>query len=139
MFELNAGFSREVAVSKSEGETIEKELIWSVDSTIKLPPQTKTLANLVINQQEYDGKFKVISKFWGRIIVCIHNRKDNNNFMRSVEGDMKEIFRSKDGFTVNGKVVTYVSEGTCHFRFGVDQQVHLQQLPLNNNTIKNLE
>ena len=137
MFELNGGFSREVEVSKSEGEIIEKELIWSVDSNIKLPPQTKTLANLVINQQEFNGKFKVKSKFWGRVIACVHNRRDNNNFVRAIEGEMKEIFRSKDGFTVSGKTVSYVSEGKCYFRFGVDQQVHLQQLPLNNNTIKN--
>lgn len=130
---MNAGFSREVEVSKSEGETIEKELIWSVDSTIKLPPQTKTFANLVINQQEFDGKFKVQTKFWGKIIVCVHNRKDNNNFVRALEGDIKEIFRSRDGFTISGKVVTYVSEGKCHFRFGVDQQVHLKQVPLHNN------
>lgn len=133
---MNAGFSREVEVSKSEGETIEKELVWSVDSTIKLPPQSKTFANLVINQQEFDGKFKVKSKFWGRVIVCFHNRKDNNNFMRCVEGEVKEIFRSKEGFTVTGRVVSYISEGKCHFRFGVDQQVRLQQVPLNNNTIK---
>lgn len=133
VFEMNAGFSREVEVSKSEGETIEKELIWSVDSTIKLPPQTKTLANLVIKQQEFDGKFKVKTKFWGRAIVCFHNRKDNNNFMRTVEGDVREIFRSKEGFTVSGRVVSYVSEGKCHFRFGVEQQVSLQQLSLNDN------
>lgn len=134
---MNAGFSREVEVSKSEGQTIEKELIWAVDSNIKLPSMSKTQANLVINQQEFDGKFKVKSKFWGRVIVSFHNKKDNNNFMRSIEGEMKEIFRGKDGFTVTNKVVSYVSEGRCHFRYGIDQQVHLKQFPLNNNTLKN--
>lgn len=136
VFEANAGFSREVEVSKSEGETIEKELVWSVDSSIKLPPQTKTLANLIINQQEYESRFKINSKFWGRVIVCVNNRKDNNNFMRAIEGDVKEIFRGKDGFAVKGKTVTYVSEGKCSFRFGIDQSVHLQQLSLADNNNK---
>lgn len=139
VFEANAGFSREVEVSKSEGETIEKELVWSVDSNIKLPPQTKTLANLIINQQEFDSKFKINSKFWGKVIVCIHNRKDNNNFMRAIEGDVKDLFRGKDGFTVKGRTVSYVSEGKCHFRFGVDQSVHLQQLSLTDNNNKSVK
>ncbi|XP_067939145.1 uncharacterized protein [Watersipora subatra] len=136
VFELNGGFSREVAVSRSEGEIIEKELIWSVDSNIRLPSFTKTLASLVINQQEFDGRFKVKTKFWGRIIVSFHNRKDNNNFVRSVEGEMKDIFRSQDGFTVNGRIVSYISEGKCHFRFGVEQKVMLQQLPIDKSIDK---
>jgi len=130
VFELNAGFSREVEVSKTEGECVEKELVWSVDSTIKLPAQTKTNASLIVNQQEYDGRFRVVSTFWGRIIVTVNNRKDNNNYMKTIEGNVAEIFRGKEGFTVKNGIVTYVSEGKCHFRFGVDQRVHLQQSPL---------
>ena len=136
MFEANAGFSKEVEVSKSEGETIEKELVWAVDSNIKLPPQTRTKANLIINQQEFQGKFKITSRFWGRVIVCFNNRKDNNNFVRVVEGEVREIFRGKEGFTVKGRVVSYVSEGKCHFRYGVDQNIHLQQQSLTENNNK---
>lgn len=127
---MNAGFSREVEVSRTEGEVIEKELVWTVDSNIKLPPQTKTLASLIINQQEFDGRFTVTTKFWGRMIVQIYNRKDNNNFVRSIEGNVEEIFRKVEGFHVEKKKVTYISEGKCHFCFGVDQRVVLKQLPL---------
>lgn len=130
---MNAGFSREVEVTKTEGETIEKELVWSVDSQIKLPPQTKTNATLVVNQQEYDGRFTITTQFYGRVLVNFYNRKDNHNFLRCLEGSVHSIFKGQDGFKIDNKKVSYVSAGKCHFRFGVDQRVDLKQSPLNNN------
>ena len=59
--------------------------------------------------------------------------------MRAIEGDVKDLFRGKDGFTVKGRTVSYVSEGKCHFRFGVDQSVHLQQLSLKDNNNKSVK
>lgn len=130
---MNAGFSREVEVYKTEGETIEKELVWSVDSLVKLPPRTETNAMLIVNHQEYDGRFTLTTQFWGRVLVNFYNRKDNNNFLRNLEGPVHSIFKGKDGFKIENKKVSYVSAGKCHFRFGVDQRVDLKQQPLNNN------
>lgn len=46
--EANAGFHNELSILNIGENTVEEELIWGVDSTIKVPPLCETIAELVI-------------------------------------------------------------------------------------------
>lgn len=46
--EANAGFHNELTIVNIGENTVEEELIWGVDSTIKVPSLCETVAELVI-------------------------------------------------------------------------------------------
>ena len=132
VFEANAGFHREVTLTNSSGEVIENELTWEVDSQIKVPPRTKTIAELVVSEDQYSGKFQVVSELSGRINVSITNIRDNNAFVKSIQGELaeiikKEIERGSKVFTVEKKVVAFETKGVCNFSFAIEQHVKLSQ------------
>lgn len=135
VFEANAGFKREVSLTKATGETLEEELTWEVDSQIKVPPRTRTTAELVISEDQYCGAFNVLSEMYGQVNVSITNLRDNNSFVKSVQGDIDAIVKrecenGQKCFTVKRKVVSFETAGKCNFRFAVEQHVVLHQQPL---------
>ena len=125
----NAGFKKEFELSKASGETFEEELTWAVDSQIKVPPKYKTKAELVIQEDEYSGKFSVKSKFSGKIHISLRNKKDNN-ILTTINGDVRQIFTPDQGFIVNQLGVYSITEGVCHCRYGIQQHLNLNQEPL---------
>ncbi|VDK65735.1 unnamed protein product, partial [Onchocerca ochengi] len=46
--EANAGFSTELMVMNIGENRIEEELVWGVDSTVRVPPLCETVAELII-------------------------------------------------------------------------------------------
>ena len=135
VFEANAGFHREVTLTNSQGELIEEEMTWEVDSQIKVPPNTKTVAQLVITEDQYSGAFIVNSEFSGKITVALTNLRDNNSFVKSIVGDVSEIIkreveRGMKGLVVNKKIVSFQTSGRCNFRYAIEQHVNLEQHPL---------
>lgn len=51
--EANAGFHNEVSVMHIGENTTEEELIWGVDSTVRVPPLCETVAELVILEEHH--------------------------------------------------------------------------------------
>lgn len=129
VFEANAGFKREVAVTKAEGESFEEELVWEVDSQIKVPSMHKTTAELVIKEEQFNSKFTVESKLWGKIHVCITDLRDNNSFVKSIEGNLADIVSNNGakGVKVAHNCVCFKTKGNCSFRYAVEQHVQLDQ------------
>lgn len=127
ILEASAGFSRQVEVTKSTGQVFETEMTWSADSQIKLPQKSRTYADLVITQKDFAGNFKITTTFSGRVLVTFTNRKDNNSFIKCIEGDVAEIFRKVDGFTVSGRQVSVTNQGCCKFEYGVEQHITIRQ------------
>ena len=131
--EANAGFHREITVSKSETETIEHEMSWEVDSQIKVPARHKTEAHLVVNEDNQSSKFTVKGQMKGIVIVTVTNRQADNAFLTSLEGDWAEIFRNEmkhqalEGVVVKDKTVHFNTVGKCSFRYAVEQHVKLYQ------------
>ena len=135
IFEANAGFKREMSLTNIQGETFEEQLSWGVDSQIKVPPRTKATAELVISEDEFEGKFVVRSKIVGKVLVTITNMKDNNSLVKTIEGDIAEIIKREvenglKGFKVDKKVVLFNTRGQCHFRFAIEQHVKISQQAL---------
>ncbi|VDM50878.1 unnamed protein product [Toxocara canis] len=51
--EANAGFHNEVSVVHVGENTVEEELTWGVDSTVRVPPMCETIAQLVILEDQH--------------------------------------------------------------------------------------
>lgn len=140
IFEANAGFHRELQLTSFEGQTIEEELCWGVDNQLEVDGRTRAEAKLIIIEEEYNGRFTVQTKIKGRVRVVFTNIKDNNSFIKAIEGDMNEIVRqARDENRIKGNTVIAdgatrsvlcTTKGACKFKFGLKQNVEVDQFPL---------
>ncbi|CAH1798688.1 unnamed protein product [Owenia fusiformis] len=135
VFEANAGFSREISVNRAENHAIEETLTWGVDSNIKVPKHFKTIAELVVSESQYSGRFKMRNRMEGKVHVSITNKRDNNSFLRSIDGNIAEIIRREvenglHGFKVEGRTVTCNTVGICKFHFAVEQRIKLTEMAI---------
>lgn len=135
VLEFGGGFHRELSVTNITGQSFEEELVWGVDSQIKVQPRHKTTAELVVNEDQYESKFKVKSSFSGKVHVTILNLKDNNSFVKSIDGNIVDIIKREienglPGFTIEDDQVTFVSKGKCNFRYAIEQHIQLDEQAL---------
>ena len=142
IFEANAGYTRELTLTNNAGETIEEELTWGVESLIKVKAEHIAEAQLVVNEKKYSGEFVVITKIKGEIFVNFTNIKDNNALVKATSHDVAEIVKDHlqmqrrigeavDYVEVQGDTVVIRTKGRCQFRFGIKQEVVVNQIPLN--------
>ncbi|XP_013394012.1 uncharacterized protein LOC106161564 [Lingula anatina] len=141
VFQANAGFKREITLNRLEGEIAEEELSWGVDSQIRVAPKSQTLAELIVSETEYGGHFTIQSRFEGNVMISITNTRENNCLVKTVEGNVVNIFKREienglKGFRVEKNSVCFETKGRCHFRYGIEQHVKLSQQPLNNNDVQ---
>ncbi|KAL4225073.1 hypothetical protein ACF0H5_015767 [Mactra antiquata] len=125
-----AGFGRETNVEDVAESTTEQSISWAVDSSIKVPRMTKTTASMVVKEKEFTGTFKLDVRIHGTVIVSILNQNDNNSHIHGVEGSFATIMKNAkgySGFTIDGKTVIFHVEGKSKFRFGVEQNVRLDE------------
>ena len=141
VFEGNAGFHSELTLTKAEGETIEEELTWGVESHIKVNGGYLATASLVVEEIKYQGSFVICSTIRGRVSVTFC-RKDNEKHIHSVSADIVDIIQDyvdqqrtikkhiDEIITVQDSSVLMQSKGSCDFRFGIQQYVLLDQKPI---------
>ncbi|XP_046367534.1 uncharacterized protein LOC124142887 [Haliotis rufescens] len=125
-----AGFGREVNMETTEENTKEEAMTWSINSSIKVPPKHRTIAELVVKEQEFNASFKMQVKIKGRVLVVVTNLRENNCFVQSIEGDFADIMKRENerkGFVIEKRLVTFDLSGNCKFRFGVEQHVQLHE------------
>ncbi len=141
IFECNAGYTRELTLTNNDGETLEEELTWGVESLIKVKPEHIAFAQLVVNEKKYSGEFTVVSRIRGYVAVefrdvkgevpttiTVHNVADIVTEYLTMQTRKKtplEFVEVKDG------VVVISTRGVCQFRFGIRQEVVVNQVPLN--------
>uniref|UniRef100_A0A915J078 Vitellogenin n=1 Tax=Romanomermis culicivorax TaxID=13658 RepID=A0A915J078_ROMCU len=133
--EANAGFKREIAVVNIGEDSVEEQLTWGVDSTIKVPAHTETTAELVIKEAQQSHDFLMETRFHGRVLVTVTDLRDNNNLVTHMEGDISQIMRREiqrglKGFRIDReRVVVAETRGRCSFKYGVEQRVKIYQQP----------
>ncbi len=140
IMEANAGFSRELSLTNTEGQTLEEELSWGVQSEITVPGRHRAEAKLIITEEEYSGKFTLRTRVRGRVRVVFTNVKDNNAFVRAAEGDIDEIVRwakekrliQGDGISIekSPRSVLITTKGNCKFKYGLKQDVEVDHKPI---------
>lgn len=121
--EAGAGLQRDMTVEKMNEDTFTQQMVWAVDNQVSVPSGYKTKADLVIVEKEYAGTFTMAVHYSGQINVVIRSKNSTGTF--SV--DVTDIFDEENGFTVNDDVATFICQGSCKCRYGVEQSVKLTQ------------
>ena len=141
IFEANAGYSREVSLTNTQGQTFEEELNWGVESLIKVKAKHVAEASLVVNEKKYSGDFLVESRIQGMVYITFTNHRDNNALIKATGEEIAAIVSwyilrqrrkslSYPYVQVDGDVVKISTKGSCNFRFGINQEVHVKQTPI---------
>ena len=135
VFEANAGFHRETSLTNINGETIEEELSWGVDSQIKVPRKSKTAASLVIDEDEFSSNFTMTTTVSGKVHVTLTSLKDNNSFVKAIDGNIVDIMRREaenglKGLTVERNAIKIITKGSCKFSYGIQQHIQLDTEPI---------
>ncbi len=141
IFEANCGFTRELSLTNNDSESIETELTWGVESLIKVEPEHIAFASLVVNEKKFNGDFIITSKIEGFVSVEFRDVKGVvpstytvHNIADIVEEHLemkKRINKPITYVTIKDGVVVIQTQGKCDFRFGVRQEVVVNQVPLN--------
>jgi len=145
VFEANAGYKREFSLTNTDGETFEEELHWGVDSVIHVNPHHTADASLVIEEKQYKGDFVIKSRILGTVYISFTALRDNNSFIKSISGNIGSIVQDyldqekcKAGgvtafdwveVTKDNNVIVR-TKGNCKFRYGVKQEIVVNQKPL---------
>jgi len=95
-------------------------------------------AKLVVLEEKYEGVFTILTRVSGTVRVVFTNEKDNNSFVKGIDGKIEQIVRDamnestwqptdvisidKDSRSVVCKTV-----GRCQFKYGVKQMVEVDQ------------
>ncbi|KJH49370.1 hypothetical protein DICVIV_04510 [Dictyocaulus viviparus] len=110
--EANAGFHQEVVLNHIGENTNEEELCWGVDSSVRVPPTSETVAELVILEEQCKRDFRIENRMTGKVLVTVTNLKQNNSLVTVIEGNIADIIRgivnyASKGFTIDGNVSVY--------------------------------
>lgn len=121
--------------------TKEHEKVWNVNSEIHVPYQTRINAELNIDEEEFHSRFSLCIKFSGYITANIVTRQSPSVHLKSIHGDIVRIMTQAmkinpqlNSFQiVRGKSpsVYFTAYGKCVFRYGVKQNIVLNQESLN--------
>jgi len=143
VFEANAGFHREMTLTNSEGQSIEEEITWGVESHINVKQGHIANAMLVVEEKKYNGKFEIISRIHGSVYITFNNAKDNNSLVFAISGNIFNIVKNylEEQAAMNNPLSQFVelvspsavivrTQGACDFRFGIKQQVLVDQVPI---------
>ena len=139
--EANVGYSREFSLTNIDGQTFEEELHWGVDSLIKVKGNHEATAKLVVDECKQKGNFTIMSQVFGMVFVTFTNIRDNNSMLKATGHQISEIIKEyldkqrRKGQPLefvkveNGKVFV-TTKGKCNFRYGIKQEVKVDQTQL---------
>jgi hypothetical protein len=143
VLEANAGYRNEMSLTRSEGQSIEETLTWGVESQIRVKRGHVAEAQLVVNEQKRNGDFTVVSRISGTVLVRFTNIRNNNQAFRFISNSIYGILekyadmeRRKGhaldfvNFDQENDTVVVHTKGTCRFKYGVKQEVKVDQKQL---------
>ncbi|TGZ74211.1 hypothetical protein CRM22_001062 [Opisthorchis felineus] len=143
ILEANAGFKHDLSLNSCTRQCTEEELSWGVDTRILVAPRHSAFAEVKVAEEELTTHFRLISVLHGRIRAVFYDAAHNNAFIKYVEGDLASIIEKelsdRGSFSPsnshvrietkpNGsKFLKIETVGRCKFRFGVHQEVEVNQ------------
>ena len=89
---------------------------------------SQTTAELIVQEDEYQGTFEIKSYFFGEIRVKLF--KDSQELLSLEFGDLEDLFPREKGFRKDARGIYRITRGECKARFGVSQKVELHAKPL---------
>ncbi|BHF72513.1 hypothetical protein SprV_0401558000 [Sparganum proliferum] len=147
ILEASAGFSNEISLNETTRQTVEEELVWGVDTRIVVPPHSTAEAEVKVLEEKMTTKFALETKMHGRIRASVLDSRHDNRHLKYIENDITSIVsehlarprpKGKAALTnvvvqpltegSDQKVVVITTKGRCAFRFGVKQNVEVNQV-----------
>lgn len=92
---------------------------------------SETTAELIVQEDEYQGAFEIKSYFFGEIRVKLF--KDSQEVLSLEFGDLEDLLPRDKGFRKDARGIYRMTRGECKARFGVSQKVELHAKPLTGN------
>ena len=89
---------------------------------------SKTVAELLVQENEYKGRFEIKTYFSGELSVKLF--KDGHEMLLIELADLDQLFTREKGFKKDDKGLFRITRGECKARFGVDQKIELHQMQL---------
>lgn len=143
ILEMNAGYRKEVTLTTTSGQSFEEELSWGAESEIRVESQSVAQAQLVVKERRQTGDFRVTTTVRGYVKVTFTDLRDNNSFLMQAAGDISYIIskyldkqrtlgHNYPHVTVDDAagLVSIVTKGTCKFRYGIKQEVKVDQIQI---------
>ncbi|CAF2311958.1 unnamed protein product [Rotaria sp. Silwood2] len=137
IIQLNNGIQHEQSIPFGKDTTKEYEKFWNVNSQIRVPSLTRIIAELNIDEEEFHSHFSLSIQFSGRITATISARQSPNTYLKIIHGDIVQIichamknnsrlnmFKLIQG---NSPSICFIIYGKCLFRYGVKQNIVLNQ------------
>jgi hypothetical protein len=143
LLEIGGGFKSEYSVEFGKDETKEEQVTWAIDSKVRVAPNRRTIASVSIKEVELDKDFAVETRISGHFTFTF-NKKGNRNekVLKIPSVDIahvlfdawnKKLFPTDSPafkFVIRGvsevSYAKWILSGSCQFRFSVEQQVHLK-------------
>ncbi|XP_046359546.2 uncharacterized protein LOC124137329 isoform X1 [Haliotis rufescens] len=134
-----AGFGREMVISSKTTHTVEKELSWSVDTTVLAPKKARTIARLEVKEETFKSDFRVWVTLTGKVKVRISRDGEFVKMIQNKIGTLLGDRLPKCGVSVNDssgsvktdkKSVTWLVKGHVDFNYGISQNVDVSQTDL---------
>ncbi|KAA3681702.1 uncharacterized protein DEA37_0007202 [Paragonimus westermani] len=148
ILEANAGFRHELSLGSASRQSTEEELTWGVDTRIVVHARNAAFAEVKVAEEQMTSQFRLVTAMQGRMRAVFVDATRNQAFVKYIEGDLATIvesmlskrrppsnfINSKPQVWVetrkNGnKVLMIETSGKCMFRFGVHQEVEVNQKP----------
>ncbi|XP_059155239.1 uncharacterized protein LOC131940566 [Physella acuta] len=129
VIEANAGFKADFSNTNGLTRVTEHELSWGIDTEVMVPSGQQTTAELVIKEDDYNSKFSMLATFGGHILISYHNKKSKEHVTTSTRS-VKNFFKSPPFGRDESDRPTYLVQGVCKCRCGIEQFVKLTQTPL---------
>jgi hypothetical protein len=73
ILEVKAGFKHEYTFNKAAENSVAEILSWGVDSTIDVPGNTVTTAELVVEEMSYAGSFNMMTQISGQCKILTNH------------------------------------------------------------------
>ncbi|CAC5397757.1 unnamed protein product [Mytilus coruscus] len=120
------GYSRGYEVVNGRETTNQKTLTWASEGTLTVPEHSNLTAEIHIKEKQCGYTFKTRVAIRGTVVVNFYSRRDNNKYLMVFTGDMKEVLlddKTIPDLKTEGRTVFIDIEGSCDFKFGIEQQI----------------
>lgn len=132
---ITGGLSGELQVSKTTGQTIEENLSWGVDNQVKVAKRSRTVASLLIREEDMMADFIITSTITALnsvIPVYIKDKKSKRilEILEIPAQNLSDILGDSHGFErVDENVVKCQTKGTMRAIYGAEQLIKVESFP----------
>jgi hypothetical protein len=139
---LTGGLSGELTLSETTNQTFEEHLAWSVDSQVKVERRSRTVASLMIREEEVNATIKldtVIKARQNQVPIYIKHKKTGKQIKRTwLESNiLGSVLNSSCGFEkIDDCTVKRESKGIVRLVYGAEQVIDLKTIPLGSDIMQ---